>query len=170
MYPALLVAPLFVVLVADIHERTAPQRQRFSRVALAFGLIAATVLTADYFIQLRFVQPAVLKGELEGLAPLTQYNPHGVFIALEEAGYVVMAAAFLFAGLALSTEHRLARALRVIFVGGFAIVAASFVAFSAWYGHDVEYRFEVMAISIDWSVLIVAGTLLAVAYRRRVGL
>jgi hypothetical protein len=165
MYPALLVAPLFVILVAEIHERAAPQRKRFSRVALAFGLMAATVVTADYFIQLRFVQPAVLKGELDGLAPLTQYNPHGVFIALEEAGYVLMATAFLFAGLAVSRAHRIERALRYIFVGGFLIVAALFVSLSLVYGHDVEYRFEVVAIAIDWTVVIVAATLLAMVYR-----
>jgi hypothetical protein len=71
---------------------------------MAFGLMAATTLTVDYFIQLRFVQSAVLKGELDGLAPLTQYNTHGVFIALEEAGYALIAVAFVFAGLALSTD------------------------------------------------------------------
>lgn len=168
MYPALLVAPLFVILLAAMHERTRPGTRQFSRIAIAFGVMAATMLTADYVIQLRFVQPAVLKGELDGLAPLTQYNPHGVFIALEEAGYMLMAAAFLFAGLALSKESRLERALRWILVGGFVTVAVSLVVFSAAYGMDVEYRFEVAAITVDWTVLIVASTLLAVLYGRSV--
>jgi hypothetical protein len=44
------------------------------------------------------VQSAVLRGEFDGLAPLTQYNPQGVFIALEEAGYTLMAVTLLFAG------------------------------------------------------------------------
>jgi hypothetical protein len=69
------------------------------------------------------------------LAPLTQYNPHGVFIALEEAG--------------------------------FALVTVAVVALSAAYGVDVEYRFEVAAIAIDWTVLIASGTLLAFHYRAR---
>jgi hypothetical protein len=72
-----------------MHERTPQAWRPFTRSALAFGVMAATTLTAAYFIQLRFVQPAVLKGELDGPAPMTQYNPHGVFIALEEAGYTV---------------------------------------------------------------------------------
>ena len=46
--------------------------------------------------QLRFAQPAVLTRELDGLSPWTQYNPHGVFIALEDAGYVLMGVAFAF--------------------------------------------------------------------------
>lgn len=166
MYPALLVAPLFVILLAAMHDRARAEARQFSRLAIAFGVMAATILTVDYVIQLRFVQPAVLKGELDGLAPLTQYNPHGVFIALEEAGYLLMAVAFLFAGLALSKESRLERALGWILVGGFVAVAVSFIVSSAAYGMDVEYRFEVAAITVDWTVLVVASTLLAILYGR----
>ncbi|MNC84496.1 hypothetical protein D3C83_00520 [compost metagenome] len=162
MYPALLPAPLFVILLSVLHDRTSIDRKSFSRVALAFGAMAATVLTSVYFIQLRYVQPAVWRGELDGLAPWTQYNPHGVFIALEDA---LMGVAFLFAGLALSTENRLLRAVRIIFLLGFASVTTAFVALSGVYGFDVEYRFEVAAITIDWTVLIVVGALLAIADR-----
>jgi hypothetical protein len=166
MYPALLPAPLFVILLIGLHERAPIVRKSFGRIAVAFGAMAATTLTAVYFIQLRYVQPAVLRGELDGLAPWTQYNPHGVFIALEEAGYALIGVAFLFAGLALSTESRVLRAVRAIFLLGFWCVAVAFVALSAAYGFDVEYRFEVAAITIDWTVLIVAAALLASAYRR----
>jgi hypothetical protein len=41
-----------------------------------------------------------------------------------------------------------------------------FVVFSIAYGLDVEYRFEVAAIGVDWTVVIVIGTLLAFAYRQ----
>lgn len=165
MYPALLPAPLFVAMLNGLHERVLPERRRFSRLALAFGAMAATILTADYFLQLRVIQPAVINGEFDGLAPLTQYNPHGVFIALEEAGYVLMAVSFLFAGLALPPQSRRSRAARHTFIGGFAAVAALFVTMSAAYGFDVEYRFEVAAIAVDWSVLIIAAILLASVYR-----
>jgi uncharacterized membrane protein (GlpM family) len=98
------------------------------------------------------------------MAPWTQYNPHGVFIALEEAGYLLIGLAFLLAGLALSTDSRVLRAVRTIFFLGFASVVTTFVALSAVYGFQVEYRFEVAVISIDWTVLIAAGALLAIAY------
>lgn len=167
MYPALVVAPLFVVLAAVIHERAHVDRKVFSATGIAFAAMAATLLTADYFIQLRVVPPAVLRGELEGLAPLSQYNPYGIFIALEEAGYLLMAVAFLSTGLALAGGSRVERALRSTFVGGFVLVLVLFVALSAVYGFDVEYRFEVAAISVDWTVLIVAGMLLASHWRPR---
>jgi hypothetical protein len=161
MYPALLVAPLFVVITAVIHEQAFPGLQRYSRIAIAFALMAAVLLSADYFIQLRVIQPAVLKGELDGLAPLSQYNPHGVFIALEEAGYLAMAAAFLFAGLSFAGRDRIDAALRWVFLGGFVLVVLLLVVLSVAYGFDIEYRFEVAAICVDWTVLIVAGVLLA---------
>ena len=164
MYPALLPAPLFVVMLNGLHERVAPDYARFSRLALAFAMMAAAMLAADYVIQLRVIQPAVFKGEIDGLAPLTQYNPHGVFIALEEAGYVGLAVSFLFAGMALSGDARY-RLVREVFIGGFATVAVLFTALSVAYGFDLEYRFEVAAIAVDWTVLIVTGSLLAFAYR-----
>ena len=52
-------------------------------------------------------------------------------------------------------------------VGGFTIVIQLFVVFWIPYGLKVEYRFEVAAITVDWTVLIVTGTLLAFAYRQR---
>jgi hypothetical protein len=167
MYPALLPAPLFVILLSRLHERAPIERKSLGRVAVTFGAMAAAILTAVYFIQLRYVQPAVLRRELDGLAPWTQYSPHGVFIALEEAGYALMGIAFLFAGLALTTDSRVLRAVRLVFLLGFACVTSAFVALSVVYGFGVEYRFEVAAITIDWTVLIVAGALLAIAYRTR---
>ena len=165
LYPGLLPAPLFVVMLGGIHDRAADHLKPFSRLAIVFAAMASAILTADYFIQLRVIQPAVLKGELGGLAPLTQYNPHGVFIALEEAGYLLMAVAFGFAGAALSKQGRWVLAARRMFLAGCWTVLLLFAAMSSAYGFDVEYRFEVAAISVDWIVLMATGLLLALAYR-----
>ena len=35
------------------------------------------------------------------------------------------------------------------------------------YGKDLEYRFEVAVITINWTLLIVVGVLLSVWFRRR---
>jgi hypothetical protein len=165
LYAGLLPAPLFVMVVNGIHARAAATTKRFSQLASAFSMMAAALLTADYFIQLRVIQPAVLNREVDGLAPLTQYNPHGLFIALEEAGYLLMAIAFGFAAAALPAQHALLRIVRRIFVAGAVAVLLLFVGLSIGYGFAIEYRFEVAAISVDWMVLIVTGTLLAHAYR-----
>jgi hypothetical protein len=95
MYPALLPALLFVVLLSGVHERAPIECKSFGRVALTFGAMAAAILTAVYFIQLRYVQPAVLRGELDGLAPGTQYNPHGVAAITIDWTVLIVAGALL---------------------------------------------------------------------------
>jgi len=46
-------------------------------------------LVVDYASQLSFIQPALLLGEAVELSSWTQYNPHGVFIAFENVGYLL---------------------------------------------------------------------------------
>jgi hypothetical protein len=49
--------------------------------------------------------------ETDGLALFTQYDPHGFFIALENLGYLILSAAFLFVGAAFGRANRLERSI-----------------------------------------------------------
>ena len=71
MYPAFLLAPTFVVLVACIHSYAADDREVFSQIALSFAVVYAAVITTDYFIQWTVVEPSILSGETAGLALFT---------------------------------------------------------------------------------------------------
>jgi hypothetical protein len=62
------------------------------------------------------VQPSLLKGEVEGVSLFSQHNPHGIFIAVEDVGYLVMSMAFLFAGAAFVGSGRFGRAIRWLFI------------------------------------------------------
>lgn len=166
MYPATLLMGIFVVLLACIHQLTPENRRLYSLIALVFGAIAASLLAVDYYVQLAALQPSILKGEFDGFALVTQYNPHGIFIALEELGYLLMSLAFLFAGLAFAHAARLDRAIRWLLIGGALSVFALYAALRLFYGLALEYRFEVAAISINWMLLIVAGILLSIWFRR----
>ncbi len=104
-----------------------------------------------------------------GIAILTQYNPHGIFIALEEIGYLIMSASFLFIAPVFSGTDRLERAIRWIFIISFILTMLSLIIFSIVYGINREYRFEVVVISIDWITLIVSGMLLSVLFKRAMG-
>lgn len=166
MVPAMLMALLFVVLVACIHQYATADKQLFSQIAFAFALIAATAHTINYFIQLAVVQPSLLRGELDGLALFSQYNPHGIFIALEDVGYLMMGVAFLFLAAALGGRDRLERAIRLVFLISSILAIGSLVLLALLYGLELEYRYEVAAILIDWLALIVSGTLLSVFFLR----
>jgi hypothetical protein len=123
----------------------------------------------DYFIQLSVIQPSLLKGETEGLVLFLQYNPHGIFIALEDLGYLLMSLAFLCVGVIFAGTRKLERAIRWLFIGSAVLSIATFILLSLIYGQDLEYRFEVAVIMINWLTLLAGGVLLGVLFRRGKG-
>lgn len=163
MYPAFLLAPTFVVLMACIHAFAADDKQVFGQIGLSFAVVYAALIMSDYFIQWTVIQPSLLSGETANLALFTQYNPHGIFIALEGLGYLAMNGAFLFAA-AVFASGRLERALRWLFVTSFVAAIGSFVGLSLL-RYDIV-TFEVTVITINCIVLIVSGALLSVLFRR----
>jgi uncharacterized membrane protein YhaH (DUF805 family) len=166
MYPGILLTPLFVVLMACIHDYARDDKKVFSQIGLAFALISAIAITMDYFIQLTVMQPSLLRGETEGLALFSQYNPHGIFIALEDLGYLLMSAAFLFAAPVFASGKRLERSIYWLFMAGSLAAIVAFIVLSLIYGQNLEYRFEVTVITINWITLIVAGVLLSILFKR----
>lgn len=157
----------YVTLMVSINAYVPKDRKIFSQTGLSFALITATILVSDYFIQFSTIPMSLANNETEGLAMLIQYNPHGVFIALEEAGYLLMSLSFLFVGLALTSRNRLEAVIRWIFVIGFGLTMVSLMAVSVRFGLGREDRFEVIVISVNWLVLIINGFLLARLFRRQ---
>ena len=164
---AIVLVLAYVTLMVSIHSYASRQKKIFSQVGLSFALIAAAVLVADYFIQFSVIPMSLTNGETEGLAMLIQYNPHGVFLALEELGYLVMSLSFLFMAPVFANKNRLESAVRWIFVIAFILAIVSLVVISINYGLDRQDRFEVAVLSIDWLVLIINGVLLSIVFRRQ---
>ena len=91
MYLALLMMLAFLALAACVREHAASVRRVFGTIGLCFAVVSFAVIALDYRSRAtRTVQPALLRGGLDGLVIFSQYNPHGVFIALEELGFLVM--------------------------------------------------------------------------------
>jgi hypothetical protein len=165
MWLALLMMLAFLVLAACVRERAADDRKLFGTIGLCLAVVSFAVIALDYFIQLRTVQPALLRGEADGLAIISQYNPHGVFIALEELGFLVLGLSFAFLALALGAS-RLERVTRWVYLVSSALMVAAFIGMSWYFGLGIEYRFEVTAISLGWLTLTTSGALLAIVFRR----
>ena len=167
MFAAIMLILVYVILMVSIHSYAAGQKKIFSQIGLSFAIITAVILLSDYFVQF-FVIPMSLKnGETEGIAMLIQYNPHGLFLVLEELGYLVMSLSFLFMAPVFANRDRLESAVRWIFIVGFVLVMVSLAVISIIYGLERQDRFEVAAISIDWLVLIINGVLLSIVFRRQ---
>ncbi|HSL01525.1 MAG TPA: hypothetical protein VK869_14415 [Rubrobacteraceae bacterium] len=167
MPPAMLLTVVYVILMVSIHTYSAQHKKIYSQVALSFALIAAGILLSIYYIQFFVVPVSLMNEETEGIALLTQYNPHGVFIVLEELGYLIMALSFLFVAPVFADKGRLESAVRWVFVAGFVLIIVALTAILIRYGLDREDRFEIAAISVDWLVLIINGVLLSIVFRRQ---
>ena len=125
MYPALIVSILYPVLMVCIHYYASPERKIFSHIGVSISLIASAILIVDCFVQVSVIQPSLLKGETDGIAMLSQYNPHGLFIALEEIGYLLMSLSFVFLAPVFLPADRVRKALRIIFALGFPTAIAA---------------------------------------------
>jgi hypothetical protein len=164
---AIILVLAYVALMASIHSYASREKKVFSQIGLAFALIAAAILAGDYFIQFSVIPMSLINSETEGLAMLIQYNPHGVFLALEELGYLVMSLSFVFMTPVFASRNRLESAVRWVFVIAFILAIVSLGLISIIYGLDREDRFEVVVLSIDWLALIINGVLLSIIYRRQ---
>ncbi|VII96240.1 hypothetical protein [Arthrobacter sp. DR-2P] len=166
LFPAMMLMLLFVALVAALHQYSPDRSKTYSSLALCLAVIAAAVLLVNYYIQAVVMPTSLEKGQLDGWSIFTQYNPNGIFIALEELGYLLMTVVFLCLVPVLSTRTRLERSIRWLFLASFAAAVASLAVVVALRGMNREDVFEIIIISIVWLTLIAGGVLLAVLFKR----
>ena len=164
---AIILTLSYWVLMVSIHVYASNQRKIFSQIGLSFALLATMVLVGDYFVQFSVVPISLMSGETEGITMLTQYNAHGVFIVLEELGYLLMSLSFLFMAPVFINKNRLEVAVRWVFIISFLLTVLALTLISINYGLDRQDRFEVAVISIDWLVLIVNGILLSIVFKQQ---
>ena len=166
MYFAILLSLVFYILMISIHYFAPNDKKIFSHIGLSFALISTATLVIDYFLQVSVIQPSLLLRETDGIALLSQFNGHGVFIVLEEIGFFIMSLSMLCMAPVFIGKTKAEKAIRWSFVFCFALNVISFVLYSIFYGVLREYRFEVATISINWLTLIVSGILLSIVFRR----
>lgn len=157
---------LYAAWMVGLDARAHREKKLVAHLGVVASVMASLTLVGDYFVQLAVIQPSVLSGESDGISLLTQYNPHGVFIALEELGFLLMSLSFACMAGAMATTTRLERSIRWLFLAGFAATVVAFAWFLQKYGHARGYLFEVAVISINWFVLIAGALLTAVVFRR----
>jgi hypothetical protein len=166
MYPAQALMVLYVFLAACLHLRAADDRKAVTLPGLVFAAMASLILMAVYFVQVTVIQPSLLARETDGIALLSQYNPHGVFIALEELGYLMMSLSFPCLAAGLPGRGGMEKAARWALRAGFLLSVAALAGITAAYGVRREYRFEVAVIGIDMLVLLIVSTAAAIHFRR----
>jgi len=167
MYPAIIATAWYLVLMVCIGNHARKEHRIYGQCGLAFAILSAGILIVDYFLQISVIQPGVVLGEPDGISLLSQFNPHGLFIALEEIGFILMSASFLCVA-PLFSMNAVERAIRLIFVLSFSATIVSFLLFTLFLGVHREYYFEITAITVNWLALIVTSILLSVVFRKEI--
>lgn len=166
MFLATLLILTYLIFIVSVHSFASRKNKIFSRISLTFTIISSVVLLSCYFIQFSVIPASLMNGETEGIALLTQYNPHGVFIALEELGYLMMSFSFLFIAPVFTNNNRIENSIRWIFIIAFIMTIIAFALVTIKYGIVRKDRFEVMVIPIDWLVLMINGILTSIVFKR----
>ncbi len=166
MYPAMLLMLAYIVMAVCILYAASEDKKIWAHLGMIFATMAGAVIFTNYFLQVSIVQPSLLNGETDGIALLTQYNPHGLFVVLEEIGYSLMSLSFLFTAPVFSEKNKLDAAIRRILYGAFLLSLLAFALINILYGIHREYFYEVAVISIDFLALISWTTLLSIRFSR----
>src|SRR5690606_22795470 len=130
---------LYVALMIALQARASTARRLLATCALAFAIMAAVPLVGVYYVQLVVIQPSVLAGETDGVSILTQYNPHGLFIALEELGYLLMSFSFGCVAFTLRANSGVERFVRWLFLSAPVINLLVLLRLTTTLGHARGY-------------------------------
>jgi len=162
--PAIAFVLSFLVLMTCVHY-FAPQRRRMiTQAGLCLAVVSAAALSIDYYLQFSVVPVSLADGETNGLPLLLQYNSHGIFIALEEIGYITMALSLAMFSVAFVARDRLASAVRWLFRLPIVVAIGGLIEVSVFYGLERQDRFEIFILSACWLTLIIGGLILAAIF------
>jgi hypothetical protein len=170
IYLSILQLFAFVIFSVANHFVANTAKKLYTFLSISFTLISSTVLLIAYFTQFSVVPISVMKGETEGIALITQYNEHGLFIAMEELGYITMSIALFFLAFAFTKNSRAERIIRAILIIQLFLTILAFIFYSLKFGLDRSYRFEVVTIAINWLVIIIVGIMIGLHYRNKIKL
>lgn len=168
MFPTIFISILFVTLMITIHYVSDRKYKIFSHMGIAFSVISAAILIINCYTQLAVIQPGLLNGETDGIALMTQYNPHGLFIALEEIGFLMMSLAMFAIIPVFAKRGGVYRAIRLTYLIGFLAGIFSLLFISLKLGVKREYIFEIIIISIVWLEVIISAGLLSIVFKRNI--
>jgi hypothetical protein len=166
MYLAIFQLFAFVIFIVTNHYIVNAAKKLYTFLSISFALISSTVLLIAYFTQFSVVPISVMKGETDGIALITQYNEHGLFIAMEELGYITMSIALFFLAFAFSKNSRAERIIRIILISQLILTFIAFIFYSIKFGIERSYLFEVATITINWLVIIIVGIMIGLFHRK----
>ena len=135
----------FLIEMLSFHYCTPGEKRFWTHGALAFTIIYAVFVTANYVVQLATVIPMKIKGAANEIRILEQ-TPHSLFWDFDAIGYIFMGLAMLFAIPALQ-KHGFQRWVRRAFLAnGLVTPLITFVYFYP------NYSNKLLMLGLPWAV------------------
>lgn len=167
MYVAVLLSLSYLVFVVCIYNLSKSRSRLYSHIGMIFGIVSSVILICNYFIQSTVIPASLAAGDTFGIPFFIQYNHHGLFIAMEEIGFLFMTLSFAFLWQVFDGKNRIEATIRWFFKANVIIVFLSFIVILIMYGLERKDRFEVVIITSNWLVLIVNGILIGKVFRNK---
>ncbi len=165
---SLAIAPSFLVAVVALHYMVLTEKRFWTRVAVQFATIYATLACVNYVVQLVTVLPAGYSWSFTDQAgtpgPLSVLNqtPHSLMWDLDGLAYIFLNLSTLFAARAFERNGP-QRVIRRVFLANAAITPLFAVAYF-WPGFSVPM---LLLGGIPWSITVPASMLALSIYFRR---
>jgi len=157
--PSLFLGTAFVVLMVSVHYYASEERKIWTHLGLVFATIYAVLISINYYVQLTFVVPRLLQGDVDSvsLQPFL-FVPFDSFLySVDILGYSFMSLATLFAAFAF-TGTGVERTVRWFMIANGLLIP--FLALQIYY-HPLIW------IAALWAVTFPGVTVsLAVLFRR----
>ncbi len=94
--PSFLLGPAFLTMMVAVHYYAPEEKRVWSHAGIVFATIYCTMICINYFVQLTYVAPHLMRGEVESVRPFL-FTPFDSFIyAMDILGYSFMSLATLF--------------------------------------------------------------------------
>lgn len=161
MFPAIVLFLIFPVMMVCIHFFASEEKKIYSFIGVVFSVMSSGILVTNYFLQLSVVQISLLKNETDGISLLSQFNPHGIFIALEELGFILMSLSMALTIPVFYKKDQIQNSIRWTYIINIVLCLLMMIVFFFIFGIEREYYFEVAVISSTWLSLIVSGVFLS---------
>ena len=104
--PSLFLGTAFAILMVSVHYYTSEDRKIWSHIGLVFATIYVVLISINYYVQLTFVVPRLLQGDVNSVSLLPfLFVPFDSFLySVDILGYSFMSLATLFAAFAFAGE------------------------------------------------------------------
>jgi len=135
----------FMIEILTLHYITPVEKRFWTHGALAFTIIYAVFVTANYVVQLATVIPMKLKGVSNEIGILEQ-TPHSLFWDYDALGYIFMGLGMLFAIPAFNREGFQKRVRLAFLANGLVTPLITFVYFYP------NYSNQLLMLGLPWVI------------------